>query len=82
MAVAALVLGIIALLGGSITGGSGGVICGILAIIFGFAGRKDKAHKGMATAGIVLGFIALFGGLILLFLVGAAAVGLAAAATI
>ena len=77
MAVASLVLGLIALLGGSFTGGFAGIICGILAIIFGAAGRKDTAHKGMATAGLVLGIIALFGGIIILF-VFSAAIGLAA----
>ena len=57
MAVASLVLGIIALIGG-LTGWAG-VVCGILAIVFGAVGRKDKAHKTMATWGLVLGVIAL-----------------------
>lgn len=76
MAVASLVLGLIALLGG--LAGWPGVICGILAIVFGTAGRKDPAHKTMATWGIVLGVIALFGGLIIALVVGGAILGAAA----
>ncbi len=78
MAVASLVLGIIALLGG-LTGWAG-VVCGILAIVFGAVGRKDKAHKTMATWGLVLGVIALFGGLIIALLIGGAIFGAVAAA--
>lgn len=70
MAVASLVLGLIALFGG--LAGWPGVICGILAIVFGAVGRKDKAHKTMATWGIVLGVVALFGGLIIALLAGSA----------
>lgn len=76
MAIASLVLGLIALLGG--LAGWPGVICGILAIVFGAVGRKDKAHKTMATWGIVLGVIALFGGLIIALVVGGAIIGAAA----
>lgn len=76
MAIASLVLGLIALLGG--LAGWPGVICGILAIVFGAIGRKDNAHKTMATWGIVLGVIALFGGLIIALVIGGAILGLAA----
>lgn len=78
MAVASLVLGIIALIGG-LTGWAG-VVCGILAIVFGAVGRKDKAHKTMATWGLVLGVIALFGGLIIALVIGGAIFGAVAAA--
>ena len=78
MAVASLVLGIIALIGG-LTGWAG-VVCGILAIVFGAVGRKDKAHKTMATQGLVLGVIALFGGLVIALLIGGAIFGAVAAA--
>lgn len=77
MAVASLVLGLIALLGG-LTGWPG-VICGILAIIFGAQGRKDKEHKTMATWGLVLGIFALFGGLIIALVFGGAMLGALAA---
>lgn len=70
MAIASLVLGLIALFGGF--AGWPGVICGILAIVFGAVGRKDTAHKTMATWGIVLGVISLFGGLIIAILFGGA----------
>ncbi|MDY2844112.1 MAG: hypothetical protein SOT81_09040 [Treponema sp.] len=73
-----MVLGIIALIGG-LTGWAG-VVCGILAIVFGAVGRKDKAHKTMATWGLVLGVIALFGGLIIALLIGGAIFGAVAAA--
>ena len=73
MAVASLILGIIALIGG-LTGWAG-VVCGILAIVFGAVGRKDKNHKTMATWGLVLGIIALFGGLIIALVVGGAVLG-------
>ena len=43
MAVASLVLGIIALIGG-LTGWAG-VVCGILAIVFGAVGRKAKLTR-------------------------------------
>jgi len=78
MAVASLILGIIALIGG-LTGWAG-VVCGILAIVFGAVGRKDKAHKTMATWGLVLGVIALFGGLIIALVIGGAIFGAVAAA--
>lgn len=48
--------------------------------MFGAVGRKDKAHKTMATWGLVLGVIALFGGLIIALLIGGAIFGAVAAA--
>ncbi len=57
MAVASLVLGIVALL--SSVGGLPGIVCGILAIIFGVKGKKDTSKKGMATAGFICGIISL-----------------------
>lgn len=44
MAIASLVLGLIALLGG--LAGWPGVLCGILAIVFGAIGRKDNGNLG------------------------------------
>ena len=76
MAIASLVLGLISLLG-CVAGGPG-VVCGILAIIFGVIGRKDSKNRGMATAGLVLGILAIFGGLIVLLLLGGAILGAAA----
>lgn len=76
MAIASLVLGLISLLG-CVAGGPG-VVCGILAIIFGVLGRKDSKNRGMATAGLVLGIIAIFGGLIVLLLLSGALLGMAA----
>jgi hypothetical protein len=62
MAIAALVLGIIALLT-SITV-VGGVLLGILAVVFGIIARRrakrgEAAGRGMATAGIVTGGLGL-----------------------
>lgn len=76
MAVASLVLGLVALFGGLV--GWPGVICGILAIVFGAVGRSGKTHRTMATWGIVLGVLALFGGLIIALVFGSLLVGAAA----
>lgn len=76
MAVASFVLGLVALLGG--LAGWPGVICGILAIVFGAVGRGGKTHKTMATWGIVLGVFALFGGIIIALVFGGLLVGAAA----
>ena len=57
MAVASLVLGIVALL--SSVGGVPGIVCGILAIIFGIKGKSDSNKNGMATAGFICGIISL-----------------------
>lgn len=68
MGTAALVCGIIAMIGsfgGSIISlGWIGSLCGILAIIFGAMGRKDPAEKKNATTGLWLGIISLFWGVI------------------
>lgn len=63
MAVAALVCGIVgAVLSFTVIGG---LVLGVLAIIFGVIGRNrvksDPAvpHKGLATAGLVLGIVAV-----------------------
>lgn len=61
MEVAALVMGIIALVGGffGVTGVIG-PICAILAIIFGVIGmKKNSDKKGMAKAGMIMGIIAI-----------------------
>lgn len=61
MGVASLVLGIIAILLSFIPvlGLPGAIILGILAVIFGALGRRDKAQKTMATSGLVLAIVAL-----------------------
>ena len=67
MAVAALILGIVALVI-SLTGPTGwfGSLCGILAIVFGaIAQKKEPSNKGMAKAGLVMGVLALCMGIIL-----------------
>lgn len=74
MGLAALVLGLLAILGG--VTGVPGIICGILAIVFGCVGRKS-AHPKMAGWGIVLGVIALFGGIIILIVGAGVIAGLA-----
>ena len=60
MGVAALVLGIIALVIGIFSAGSLGwlgAIVAILGIIFGALGRKNVEKKGVATAGLVCSII-------------------------
>ena len=62
MGVAALVLGILALLIGLFSAGSLGwlgAILAILGVIFGAVGRKDPEKKGLATAGLVCSIIGL-----------------------
>jgi len=64
MSVAAMVLGIIAMVIGWIPGvGWLGLPCAIVALILGIIGRKKAkevgAPTGMATAGVVLGIISL-----------------------
>lgn len=66
MEIAALVLGIIALLL-SFTGIFGwmGSVCGILAIIFGALGMKENSpNKGKAQAGLILGIFSIIIGII------------------
>ena len=58
LAIASMVLGIVALLTSCF--GMVGVICGVLAVIFGgIAIFSHKAGKGMAIAGLVCGIVAL-----------------------
>lgn len=65
MAIAALVLGIVAVCGCFIPGiGWVGSVCGVLAIILGALGKKDAENAGKAKAGIVLGIISLTLGII------------------
>lgn len=67
MEVAALVLGIIALVL-SFTGSFGwvGSICGIIAIILGAVGmKKNSPNKGKAKAGLILGILSLTLGIII-----------------
>ena len=57
LSIAAMVLGIVAIVGYCINGYLV-LICGILAIVFGVIGKK-KGGKGMAKAGFILGIVAL-----------------------
>jgi hypothetical protein len=50
MAIASLILGIVGIF-------IANVICGALAIIFGFIARRRTGGQGMALAGIILGVI-------------------------
>ena len=84
MEIAALILGIIGLVGstvGSIFGfGWVGSICGLIAIILGAIGaKKDTPNKGKAKVGLVLGIIALAYGIVAT-IVCAACIGAGAAA--
>ena len=71
MAVAALVLGII----GSVLFLTiwGGIILGVLAIVFGALGRSKASqgapNRGLATAGFVLGIVAVIASLLFLALI-------------
>ena len=67
LSIASMVLGIVSIVLFCVSYLS--IPCAILALIFGFVGRK-KGGKGMATAGIVLGIIAL--GLDILAIAGVA----------
>lgn len=61
MEVAALVLGIVSLVGG-IFGVTGvvGPVCAVLAIIFGVLGtKKNSEKKGLAKAGLIMGIISI-----------------------
>ncbi|MBK6354468.1 MAG: DUF4190 domain-containing protein [Saprospiraceae bacterium] len=57
MGIAAMVCGILGLVG--IFSGFGGLLLGILAIIFGAIGLKSLNGRGMAKAGLVMGIIAV-----------------------
>lgn len=59
MAIASLVLGIISIVWSTFGMSIGwlGAIIGIVGIVTGAIGRKDEAHRGMATAGLVCSII-------------------------
>jgi hypothetical protein len=79
MGVAALICGILGLVGGFIPGvGPFTGVLAILAIIFGVIGRK-KGEGGTATAGLVLGIIAI-AVTVIVYLACAACVGAGASA--
>jgi len=68
MGVAALVLGILSILGGIFVIGG---LLGVLAVIFGFLGRGkakrgEATNGGMALAGIITGFVGIALGLLVL----------------
>ena len=73
MAIASLVLGILSLC--SFCVWFAAVPLGLLAVIFGFMGKKDSS-TGLATAGIVCGFLGLLVsvGLILLVVLGGSSI--------
>lgn len=65
LSIAAMVLGIVSLV--LCCTGWGGIICGILAVIFGGLSLKGKkGGKGMAIAGLVCGIIALIPSIIII----------------
>jgi hypothetical protein len=71
LAVASLVLGILGVV--LFWTVWGGVILGVLAIVFGAVGRgranRGAPNKGMATAGLVLGIVGLVGSILFVILV-------------
>jgi hypothetical protein len=71
MAVAALVLGIVAVVLFFSCGL--GVLCGILALVFGFIGlgraKTSGQGRGLSLAGIVLGAIGVIGGILFIVLI-------------
>ena len=74
MAVAALVLGIIALVMSFIPGANIlGIVVAIVAVVLGALGRRDPEKSGLATGGLVCGIIALALSLIVYFACGGAA---------
>lgn len=80
MAVASLVLGIISIIIGAVSGGLVGWLGAILAIIgivLGALGRKNPEHKGIATGGLVCSIIGLVLSLILYIACVGCAAGLA-----
>jgi predicted Zn finger-like uncharacterized protein len=69
LAVASMVLGIISLLTWCVLLGIPGLICGVLAIIFGNLGKANPNGSGMATAGLIMGIIAIGLWLVMIILV-------------
>ncbi len=69
MSLAALILGIVGLVGDWFLGWLG-IIPPVLAVIFGILGRKSGKNRGMATAGMVMGIIALALWVIVIVLIG------------
>ena len=75
VAIAALVVGLLAILGAFLTAGVLGIILGIVAIILGVQGRRKVAsgrthqHRGLATGGLVTGIIGLLLGLLFVILI-------------
>lgn len=71
-AIAALVLGIVGIIGAFLTVGVLGVVLGIAAIVLGVKGRRKVSqgrtteHRGIATGGLVTGIIATILGLIII----------------
>jgi hypothetical protein len=68
LGIAALVLGILALVTFLFTLGIGGIVFGIVAIILGVLGRKrakrgEATNGGMSLAGVILGVLGLLGGI-------------------
>ncbi|MBA3422628.1 MAG: DUF4190 domain-containing protein [Thermoleophilaceae bacterium] len=74
-AIAALVLGILGIIGAFLTVGVLGVVLGVAAIVLGVKGRRKVSqgrttqHRGIATGGLVTGIIATILGVIILALV-------------
>lgn len=64
MGVAALVLGIIAIVLDLFGAGIVGAILALIGVILGALGRKNPEKKGIATAGLVLSIIGLILGLL------------------
>jgi len=77
LAIAALVVGILAILGALFTGGVLGIILGIVAVILGVLGRKKVTsgrttqHGGLALAGIITGVVAIVLGILFLAFIAA-----------
>lgn len=66
LAVTALVLGIVSLVGALF--GWGGVILGLVALIIGVIALKKSQPKGLSVTGIVTGSLGLIGGIIMLII--------------
>ena len=77
LSIAAMVLGIVAIPGALVTAGTLGIICGILAIVFGLIGMRQanqgrSNRKGFAITGLVTGIVGVIVGVgILAFVIWA-----------